>query len=140
MTTIACSRDEMACDSRISFESGEFVACDDKVERIGNCLVGCAGDVAAIFKFLAWFRNQERDRPDFDEKEFDAIVLNKNGIYYYSGTTYPCRVRDPHFAIGSGSMAAKAAMHCGKAPSEAVAIAIKCDKNSGGPVRNFALD
>jgi hypothetical protein len=140
MTTIACNQDEMACDSRTSFESGEFLTCDDKIERVGDSLVGCCGNVESIFKFLAWFRAQDRERPEFGENDnFTAVVLNKRGIYYYGNTTYPSRVRDPHFVCGSGSMAAKAAMLCGKTPAEAVAIAIKCDKNSGGPVRNYVL-
>ena len=139
MTTIAVSRVAMAADSRTRWDTGEFLTCDDKIEEIGESLVGCAGDVAAIFKFLQWFRNQDRERPEFDDKNFDAVVLDSTGIYLYAGTTYPSRIRDPDFAIGTGSMAAKAAMLCGKTPAEAVAIAIKCDKNSGGPVRNFIL-
>ena len=141
MTTIACSRTEMASDSRTSFENGEFLTCDDKIERIGECLVGCCGNTDSIFKFLAWFRNQEKERPEFsDGDSFIAVVLNKRGIFYYNDSTYSSRVRDPFFTTGTGGMAAKAAMLCGKTPAEAVAIAIKCDKNSGGPVRNFALD
>jgi len=140
MTTIACSRDEMSCDSRTSYDSGEFFTCDDKVERIGAALVGCAGDIAGIFKFLAWFKNQERERPEFDsEEKFEAVVLNKDGIFHFSNCAYASKVCQPFFAIGSGAMAAKAAMLCDKTPSEAVSIACKCDKNSAGPVRTFAL-
>ena len=141
MTTIACSRREMACDSRSSFENGEYLTSDDKIERIGDSLVGCAGTWPAIFKFLAWFRDQTRDRPDFsgDDDDFTAVVLNKKGIFVYDGSTYPCKVSDPFFVTGSGSMAARAAMLCGKSPAEAIAIAIKCDKNSGHPVRSFSL-
>lgn len=140
MTTIACSRKEMACDSRSSFDSGEYMTCDDKILRIGDSIVGCAGNWGAIFKFMAWFRDQTKDRPDFsDDDDFTAIVLNKKGIYVYDGSTYSSRACDPFFAVGSGSMAARAAMLCGKSPAEAVAIAIKCDKHSGHPVRNYTL-
>jgi hypothetical protein len=69
MTTIACNQDEMACDSRTSFESGEFLTCDDKIERVGDSLVGCCGNVESIFKFLAWFRAQDRERPEFGEND-----------------------------------------------------------------------
>jgi hypothetical protein len=140
MTTIAVSRTEMACDSRTSWDGGDYLTCDDKVERIGDALVGCCGNVDSIFKFLAWFRSQEKDRPEFgDDDNFVAIVLTRKGIFHYTNATYPSRVCDPFVAFGTGSMAAKAAMLCGKTPAEAVAIAIKCDKNSGGPVRNYVL-
>lgn len=129
----------MSCDSRTSFDNGEFFSCDDKIERIGDSLVGCAGKVDSIFKFLRWFRNQEQERPDMADEEFCAVVLNKHGIFVYLNTTYPSRVHEPHFSIGSGSQAARAAMFCGKSPAEAVSIAIKCDRNSGGKVRTFIL-
>lgn len=119
----------------------EFLTCDDKIERVGECLVGCAGDVSAIFKFLAWFRDQKLERPEFtDDCSFTALVLHRTGMFVYFNSTFGSRVTDKFFAFGSGGMAAKAAMLCGKTPAEAVAIAIKCDKNSGGPVRNFSLE
>jgi hypothetical protein len=118
----------------------EFLTCDDKIERIGGALVGCAGDVSAIFRFLAWYRNPGSERPEFtNDDSFTAAVLDNKGIHVYFNSTYPSRVRDSFFAFGSGGMAAKAAMLCGLTPPEAVAIAIKCDKHSGGPVRQFSL-
>ena len=140
MTTIACSRTEMACDSRSSFDNGEYMTSDDKVERIGDSLVGCSGSWSAIFRFLQWYRNQHTERPDFsDDSDFTAVVLHKSGIWVFDGCAYPSKICDKSFAIGSGSMAARAAMLCGKTPAEAVAIAIKCDKHSGPPVRTFTL-
>jgi ATP-dependent protease HslVU (ClpYQ) peptidase subunit len=147
MTTIACNRESMAADSRTSFGDGEFTVVDDKIERIGSALVGCAGSTPAIWRFLQWFRNQERGidldsdkRPEFTEDEFHAVVLNASGIFWYANSTYPSKIKEPFFAMGSGSQAAKAAMLCGKSPADAVAIALKCDKNSGPPVRSFQLD
>lgn len=139
MTTIAVDRKSMSCDSRSSYDDGEYFTCDDKVERIGKSLVGCAGSHENISKFIEWFRDQSKDRPDFGDDPMTAVELTKDGIYVYSSTTYRSKVRDPFFAVGSGSMAARAAMLCGKTPAEAVAIAIKCDKNSGGTVRTYQL-
>lgn len=138
MTTIACSRHEMACDSRSSMDT-EFFTCGDKVVRIGECLVGCAGSYSAIFKFLAWFERQTQDRPEFEDGSFTALVLDARGIRLFSDSTYGGWVTDKFIGIGTGGMAAKAAMLCGKSPAEAVAVAIKCDKSSGGPVRSFSL-
>jgi len=139
MTTIACNREVMACDSRVSWDN-EYATCDDKVLRIGGELVGTSGNTASIFKFLAWYKTQG-ERPEFsgEEDRFEAVVLNKTGIYLYINTTYPMRIRESTYATGSGGMAAKAAMLCGKTPAEAVSIAIKCDKNSGPPVRCYSL-
>src|SRR5690349_5802076 len=122
MTTIAVSRHEMACDSRSSYDDGDFFACDDKIERIGDELVGCAGKYGDIFKFLAWYKNQSGERPDLTDSDFTAVVLNRRGIFVYDGTTYPSRIAQSFFTIGSGSKAAKAAMLCGKTPAEAIAI------------------
>lgn len=139
MTVIVCNRKEMSCDSRSSYENGEFYTCDDKIERIGAALIGCAGSIDAIFKFLEWYRTKG-ERPSFDgEDRVEVVELDKDGIWSYSNSTYRMKVCDPFFAIGSGSMAARAAMLCGKSPKEAIAIAIRCDKNSGGPVRTFSL-
>jgi hypothetical protein len=138
VTTIACSRDEMACESLCTFGSESFV-CDEKVIRIGDELVGCAGDTDAIFKFLEWYRTKG-ERPEIDgEKRWEVVVLSKAGIQVYVNSLYPMNVREKFYVAGTGSMAAKAAMLCGKSPTEAVRIAIKCDRNSGGPVRTFPL-
>ena len=139
MTTIACTRVEMACDSRISWEN-EFATCDDKVLRLGDDLIGTSGSTESIFKFLDWYRTRG-EKPSFEgeDQRFEAVVLNKTGIYIYVNSIYPMRLRESAYATGSGGMAAKAAMICGKTPAEAVAIAIKCDKNSGPPVRSYSL-
>jgi hypothetical protein len=138
MTTIAANRKEMACDSRTSWDGGDFCTVSDKVERIGDSLVGCCGSVDAIFKFLEWFRKRG-DRPEFDADGFTAVELNAKGMWLYANSTYCSRVCDPFVTIGSGSMAAKAAMLCGHSPAEAVSVACKCDKHSAGPVRTFSL-
>jgi 20S proteasome alpha/beta subunit len=138
MTTIAVSRSEMACDSRSSYDNGEWYLCDDKIIRLADELIGCSGEVADIFKFLAWYRSTgELERPEL--KDMEAVVLNADGLFHYSSSTYGSRICQPFFAIGSGSMAANAAMLCGKTPAKAVEIACALDKNSGGPVRNYKL-
>ena len=140
MTTIACSRDEMACDSRTSASEIYFTT-DDKVIRIRDSLVGCCGNLDSISKFLQWYTKGGSEPVEFEDgDDFEAIVLTKRGIFMYSNSCWPRRIKDKFCASGSGDMSALAAMYCGKTPAEAVAIAIKCDKNSGGPVRNFALD
>jgi 20S proteasome alpha/beta subunit len=128
----------MACDSRSSYDNGEHYICDDKIIRLADELVGCAGEVGDIFKFLAWYRTSgEIERPEL--KDMEAVVLNRDGIFHYNSSTYGSRVAQPFFAIGSGSMAANAAMWCKKSPTKAVEIACQLDKSTGGPVRTFKL-
>jgi ATP-dependent protease HslVU (ClpYQ) peptidase subunit len=138
VTTIAVNRKMMACDSKVTF-GNEFATCSDKVVRIGNELLGCAGDTAAILKFLEWFKTKG-DQPEMDDSEkWEIVLLNKSGIYLYINSFACFRICDPIYTAGSGGMAARAAMLCGKSPTEAVRIAIKCDNSSGGPVRTFQL-
>lgn len=139
MTTIAVNRKEMACDSRVSWDS-EFGVVSDKVQRVGDVLVGLSGIHNECAKFMAWFRTKG-EAPEFDaEKGFEAVVLSSTGIDIYINGIYPLRLADPFYCTGSGGLAARGAMYCGKTPAEAVAIAIKCDKNSGPPVRTYKLE
>lgn len=136
MTTIVANREEMACESLVSCASGEAYTTDQKVRRVGDDIVGCAGNITDIMKFMEWYASRG-DRPELEN--IDALVLNSSGLWIYNSSTYANRVCDPFICIGSGAMAAKAAMLCGKSPREAVAIAIQCDKGSGGKVRNYRL-
>lgn len=139
MTTIACDRKSMAADSRTSWDA-DHVVVDDKIEIINGSIIGCAGSVPDIWKFLEWFRSAGAvPRPELEGDDFLALELNESGLYLYMGSTYPSKVEDRFAAFGSGGMAAKAAMLCGKTAEQAVKIAILCDKNSGGPVRSVAL-
>jgi hypothetical protein len=113
MTTIACNRREMACDSR---QSGDelYFRVSDKVVRINGHLVGCCGDVDQIFKFIAWYREDAPANPPKLADTFGAVTLSPAGhIHYYGGCGYPTLIGEPFFAIGSGALAALAAMTCG---------------------------
>lgn len=133
MTTIACNLKEMAADSMCS--AGEvYYLTEGKIVRIGTDLVGSCGSVDSIAKFLDWYEKRG-DIPDFGEgDEFESLALTPNGLFMYCNTCRPRKVLDPFLACGSGEQAALAAMHLGKSPKVAVETAIKCDKNSGGPV------
>jgi 20S proteasome alpha/beta subunit len=135
MTTIAVKGGIMACDSRMAVADRYYV-CDDKVIRIGDCLVGAAGDSGDIAQFMAWIK----DRGEMPKLEdIDALVLDNKGLWHYTNDCYGTRVVGGCWASGTGGQAAHAAMLCGKTAEEAVKIAIKCDINSGGPVRVYNL-
>lgn len=132
MTTIAVRKGVMACDSRL-VTGDRYYVCGDKIKIIGNAIVGAAGSANDIAKFMEWFEAQEKEKPELED--VDALVLDSRGLWHYTNGCYPDRIRDGMWSCGSGGDAAYAAMLCGKTAAEAVSIAIKCDTNSGGPVR-----
>jgi len=67
-------------------------------------------------------------------------VLGESGLFLYSNSCVPMPIRDSYIGIGSGGMAAKAAMLAGADLIMAVEIACKCDKNSGLPVQVITLE
>ena len=113
-----------------------------KIKVIGHQIVGCAGLVQDINKFMRWLKDPTSEYPEFsdnDEKGFDAILLNKDGIFCYSSSCVGDKVDDPFLAIGSGGRAAKAAMIMGASPRRAVEVASQCDKNTKLPVQRVIL-
>lgn len=142
MTTIAVNRTTMAADTRLSGEACLKNA--TKIWRIRDSIVGVAGDAADTTKFLAWFRKEcpveEAYAIATDDHDFGALVLNKDGLFYYQGCCEPDKLHDEHTAIGAGAQGAKMAMMLGKTPSEAVALMMEIDECTGGKIEELTLD
>jgi len=68
-----------------------------------------------------------------------ALALCPEGIWVYDGHPQPYQLKDKFAAVGSGSQAALAAMHCGKSPKDSVRIAAKIDPATGGRIINKRL-
>lgn len=141
MTTIAANRKCMAADRKVTDDNGRRTA--KKIVRIGDAIVGCAGSSGACNKFIRYLEvkatcadDEEADLPDFEkDDELSALILTPEGLFTVA--TKDCEleeVLDPFYAIGSGGMAALAAMHLGLEPPEAVEIACKVDAASDGPI------
>lgn len=141
MTTIVCTRQGMASDSMAS--DGITSTSVTKIKRIHGCLVGVAGVFTEANKFFNWLENAdiEEDIPVPDMEHVSALVLTSKGdIMLYDHSLSPYFIDSPFTAIGSGSAAALAAMHCGKTLKDAVKIAILIDPFSGGKVVQHNLD
>jgi ATP-dependent protease HslVU (ClpYQ) peptidase subunit len=112
-----------------------------KICRIGQSLVGAAGDNSAIVKFFRWLEKHGRGKqPTFTEEEdFEGMVLTPSGLFVYDKSCQPDEVVDSFYAIGSGKQAALAAMHMGASPTQAVEIACLVDNSSGGPVDTLSI-
>jgi hypothetical protein len=62
------------------------------------------------------------------------MELRADGIWVYESTIIPAHIKEPFYAIGTGSAYALAAMHLGKSPKEAVEIAALFDPATRGPI------
>lgn len=133
----------MAGDSRVS--GGGAIYYTDKIFRIGESLVGVAGEAKATTKFLAWFRTEcpptdERLAADDDgEVDFLGLVLNSRGLFLYTDLCEPDHLHNKFYAIGTGGMAAMAAMKHGLSPEKAVREAMEFDEKTGGKVKTLTL-
>jgi hypothetical protein len=126
----------MAGESQVGFGAAFYRA--RKLHRIGDAIVGVAGDAGHTTKFLAWFRREcpadEVGMTLDDDHQFNALVLRPSGLWFYSDCTEPDFVRDQFTAIGAGAEFAIAAMALGKSPREAVALACKLAPSCSPPI------
>lgn len=113
-----------------------------KIRRVGQAIVGAAGNGVAIAKFFRWFESGEQDDPPKFGKddELSAMVLTPAGLFVYDTGCEPEEVLDEFYAVGSGKQAALAAMHLGCDPFKAVEIAARVDTMTATPVDVLALE
>jgi len=153
MTTIAIRDGVMACDSQVT-EMGSDIRWKvaTKIHVINGVVIGVAGDADAR-ELLDYFRKRRikrastfrRKYPRF-EGAYSAIVASR--AVRYSASTRPARrasalsrakagiveVSDPFIAVGSGTVAALAAMKAGASAERAVEIACDLDIYSCLPI------
>jgi hypothetical protein len=138
MTTIAMNRRCMAADRKVC-DGGTFYY-TKKIFVIEKSIIGLCGDVGRTNKFLAWMKlGQPKDTGtvlDGEDPNFQALVLNRNGMFLYADIAEPDEILDTFYATGTGSGAALAVMHrpIGYSPSRAVSQAAKVDPNTGGKI------
>ena len=139
MTTIACNRECMAGDTRIT--GGGAICHTQKIYRIGKSLFGFAGDATLamlIFKWLETKRDPEvlhKLIPADHRNDVDILELSTEGISFWNGWGVPMPLRDDYYAIGSGSMAAMSSMLRGEPPELAVRGVPPLDECTGGEVQ-----
>lgn len=134
MTTIAADARKgcMACDSMTS--TGDSWWPSTKVYRVPDALIGGAGEAAAVRQFVSWYADGQRSpRPKIADT-FCALVLTKEGLFYWASNLVPEPIERGFHAIGSGGNAALGALLAGAAVQKAVQIACEVDTSSGGEV------
>jgi ATP-dependent protease HslVU (ClpYQ) peptidase subunit len=135
MTTVAANRFAMSADSRVSHGQAHFNS--SKIWRgEDGSIVGFSGSMSDGKKFCEWFiSDQAEDFEATSEDGFDALVLYADGkLEHWDKDMCPIEITSDFYSIGSGQMAALAAMHMGAPTELAVQVAIMCDVHSGGPV------
>lgn len=143
MTVIAFDGSTLAADKQTCY--GPLIRTTTKIHRVGDLLVGCAGDTATSVEFVEWVRRGRR-ADDFPKKQLDdktsvsAVVIEADGsISSYDTAPYPIRIEDDQFAIGSGRDFALAAMHLGLSAHDAVEVAAVFDNTCGNGVDTLQL-
>lgn len=132
MTTIAANMKCMASDTMVSDDVTDIKT--EKIEQVGQALVGCAGNLDSTAKFLEWLhRGCKGRKPAL--KSFEALVLTTSGLFYYNESRHPRMITEGFAAIGTGTQAAMAKLREGGGPRAAVAHACRADKNSEAPIR-----
>ena len=137
MTTIAAkaSTGEIAADSMLSGEDSFYLV--EKLRRGKTSVYGACGDWDKILKFYQVLESGG----DLDsDTDVTVLELRSDGLWVYESTIIPARIKNDFWAIGTGANYAIAAMHLGKSPYEAVAIACQYDTSSNGPIDVLKLE
>lgn len=140
MTTVVYRDGVLASDTLVS-DGNCYVADTNKIYRVRGHLVGGCGSLGAVLRFCEWFKAgaDEGNRPRVDD-DFDTITIAPNGrVTWYSHELIPTEFRAPFHAVGSGAQVALGALHMGASAKQAVQVAMRVDKHSGGSVRTLRL-
>lgn len=128
MTTIACTPRHMASDSLLLDDT---IAHTRKMWRCNGGILGAAGSGGVGYR-LAMYLNGTGKAPQMDEEA--ALWIDGKAIWLFDESVHPYPISDPFAALGTGTMAALAAMHLGQTPRQAVKVASKVDPNTGGKI------
>lgn len=137
MTTIVATRTAMCSDTFSNTKVSGFYV--NKIVRVGTTLVGCAGDSTLCQRFINWRTTGSKPPVWGVNSQFEALVLDKTGLYVYYTSCTPDRVNLPYFAIGSGRQYAMGALSNGASVEKAVEIACAYDPYSKLPIEKFKL-
>lgn len=140
MTTIALchSLGEIAADSMCSGDDIHYLV--SKLRKGKNSVFGAAGDWKDV---LTAFQALESTDPNVElneDCEIEMVELRDDGIWVYENTLIPARIKNDFYAIGTGANYAIMAMHLGKSPAEAVALAALYDPSTRAPIDVMHLE
>lgn len=151
MTTIAYRDGIIAADSRLTVDHGSgarkhtcrklFRKTVGEGKKAHDVIIATAGESSPGMVFVDWY-GSGKPIPDLFLHlggDFLCLVLTPHGLYEYDVYCRGELIEEEFYAVGSGSMAALAAMHCGKSAVEAVRVAARIDSFTGGRVVSESL-
>lgn len=152
MTTIAFNRNVIAWDSRIMNGVDEFydsAQYSDKVRVHDGKIFASCGDAGMLDFLIEWWEAGARwdELPDYTDTSDDGkpswellVITQYDRMIYTSGAKGAILRPPPVFAIGSGSLAARAAMYCGRDPVGAVETAAALCVGTGGEIQFLEIN
>ena len=126
ITTIATDGKTIACDTRVSSGLNTYPARITKIHRVGDRFVGTCGDLWQTQMYVKYLL-EDKPLPSKELKDFNALILDKDGTIYHVDTTFNELELTGPFAVGSGMDFAIGAMAAGASPKEAILIAGQYD-------------
>ena len=144
MTTIAGDGNLLACDSYASLSEEKHTLC--KMHKVPGGIAAISGAYAHGLEIIEWLWKTDKDKdkhpyPKCSEEEDGGkgatvvVVTSKKTLLVYEWYSHlPLKFTSKYIALGSGSMAARAAMMCGKNAQESIIIASQIDKHTDSNV------
>jgi ATP-dependent protease HslVU (ClpYQ) peptidase subunit len=137
VTTIAVSKRAIAWDSRLTIGDEKIDSPRDKVIVHDGVIYASAGDVFDMQHLIAFIKDPKANKAP--KGEWEALFINKKGVFWLSdATTFPIQRLAP-IALGSGGQFALGAMIAGANAVKAVEIASQCDSKTGGPIYYYNI-
>lgn len=151
MTTIAYKDGVLAADSRLTVDHGSgarvhfcrklFRKKITEGKKTFEVIVATAGEASSGMVFFDWY-GTGKPIPEVLLHlggDFTCLVLRPDGLFEFDVYCRAEKIEEDQYAIGSGAMAALAAMRCGKSALEAVRIAAQIDLYTGGRIVSESL-
>ena len=139
MTIVVYRARQMACDSSV-VHGGTRIHSIKKIWRVGNGLVGGAGTIGDLIRFVEWLRDGAIES-EFTAGDYHAITVDPSGKLRAWEGIYPdpLDISDEYCAVGAGRDHALGAMFAGADARTAVRAAIRYDQSCAPPIRVYKL-
>ena len=142
MTTIVANLKGMAADRFVTYAPSYNG--DVKIWSAKGSVWGAAGDCEYCLKFRSWTegkgkRPQVKDPEDPEGAKFEALQLSSKGLFLYINDSPADAVKEPFYAIGSGSGYAIGALSMGASLEQAIEVAAKWDSGTRLPFDHVLL-
>lgn len=141
----------MVADTKVSHGEGRFTS-SKKIQRVGNFIVGVAGDYGPALTYLKIFEKAARSLdgkippklPAY-EGEFEMLILSARGLWLSSQDGSTIEVEEDFYFVGTGGSFAGAALRCQELTLQpcnlevAMEVACEFDDNSALPMVTLSL-